>query len=158
MSIVDIAETISAAQNGLVTREDQWQAGKAEVAVGVGLLVTRSATNGAFKKPAAAADVTTGAAGFLPLQMGHYDGASGAEYAANEVVAVLRKGRMWVNSETALDNGGAIYVRHTANGAATTLGKVRNDADTNNAALLPNAQCVLGRADAGLVEIEFSLP
>jgi len=70
---------------------------------------------------------------------------------------VMRKGRVWVLSETDVTDGAQIYVRHTASGGNTQLGKVRKDADSATAALAPGCVFRGTYASAGYVCVEIDL-
>ena len=77
-------------------------------------------------------------------------------------VSCGRKGRFWVLSETAVEDGDPVYVRFLANGALTQLGAFRNDADTtagpvDHAALLPGARWRGKVAAPGYAVIEMDL-
>jgi hypothetical protein len=158
MAYFSISESVTAGQKGVAIHTIQEDSAKAEAALGFGLLVSQGTADNGAKRPAAAADVTTKALGFVRRLDGHYDGAADSEFASGEIVPIVRKGRMWVEVEEAVGAGGAVYVRHTANGPLATLGKCRSDADSNNAALLPNAQYKSSTSGAGLAQVEFSLP
>jgi hypothetical protein len=79
-------------------------------------------------------------------------------YEINDMVAILRSGRMWVECETAWTDGGDVFIRFA--GAGSGLGSVRNDADTANAVALLNGACkfVGSGGSAGLAMIEINLP
>lgn len=64
-----------------------------------------------------------------------------AQFEDGETVPNLRKGRIWVKSEsiiTAVSN--PVYLRHTANGSVNVPGQFRIDADTANADLIASTQ------------------
>lgn len=80
-------------------------------------------------------------------------------YKANDAANILRKGRIWVYSETAFSLTDVLFIRHTTNGALVP-GNVRNDADTANAAsaaTLP-IKVLSTLTAAGNLLIEVSLP
>jgi hypothetical protein len=88
--------------------------------------------------------VTAGAAG-LPV---------------NKTGGVLRRGRIWVVTETAItDITVGVFYRHTTSGALPeALGRFRVDADTADATQVTAARW-LGTASAGgLVQLEINLP
>lgn len=80
-------------------------------------------------------------------------------YETNDIVAVLKKGRMWVDCETAWTDGADVFIRFAVPGS-TGLGSVRNDADTANAVALLDGRCkfVGSGSGAGLAMIEINLP
>ena len=86
------------------------------------------------------------------------DGTSG--YPAKQSMAYLYKGVVWMLAETAMIRGGAVFVRHTASstpGLHDAIGRIRNDADGNNADPLANVK-VLENAIAGeLVKLELDI-
>jgi hypothetical protein len=85
-------------------------------------------------------------------------------YKAGEVISVMRKGRIWVISEsavTALDNG--VFVRHTDPGVTpplASLGSFRTDADTADATAMPagTAQWLTTCSAGGLALLQIDLP
>lgn len=79
----------------------------------------------------------------------------------NHPGAVMRRGRIWVVAETVIDDvTDGVFYRHTTPGAAPEfLGRFRNDADTADATLIPEA--TWGRittAVGQLTFIELNLP
>ena len=79
----------------------------------------------------------------------------------NHPGAVVRRGRIWVVAETTIDdlNDGVFY-RHTSPGSdPEQLGRFRNDADTADATLIPDARWRKITTAAGQFTIvELSLP
>ena len=53
---------------------------------------------------------------------------------------VKKEGRIWVNPETPVTAGNAVYARVTANGAYSQTGAFRADSDSGNAIIVPNAK------------------
>lgn len=86
------------------------------------------------------------------------DGTSG--YPPKTAAAYLYKGPIAMIAETAMTSGGAIYARHTANGALDQRGRVRADADGGNADLVPATEAkVLFDCAAGeicTIELDIS--
>lgn len=128
------------------------------LAMPAGIFVSYDAADDAVKVPAAAGDVTATGVGFTKHDVARSRPAGGSDFDAKEGVTVMREGRMWVLSETAATYGQPCFVRITANGGNTQLGKVRADADTATATQLVGARFVRAIAAAGLVEIEFIGP
>lgn len=78
------------------------------------------------------------------------------EYAVDEEAPVLRRGRMYVESEVAVSEGDRVWVRHTAPGAET-IGHYRNDSDSDNAVPFP-ARFAEDTTGSGLAKIELDVP
>ncbi len=131
------------------------------LAMPAGVFVCRDGADDAVKVPAAAGDVTTTGCGFVLKDFTTGKPVSATlDYDAKAGVSVMRRGRMWVLSETAATYGAQVFVRITSDGASNTqLGKVRNDADVSGSAratALPGCRFVRTTSGAGLVEIEYS--
>lgn len=117
--------------------------------------------NLAIKVPAASADITTAgkAVGVVLADQARAQDPSvaAAVYPQNSAVPCLRKGRVWVQSETAVVDGAPVFVRFATGSGGSQKGAVRADADTASAAQLPGA-CFRGSyAAAGYVVVELSL-
>lgn len=80
-----------------------------------------------------------------------------AQYDIGEAISVLRKGRIYVNAEQAVDPTVAVFLRHTVN-AALTPGDFRTDADTAKADQITNAKWVSKITAAGLAILEINMP
>lgn len=108
-----------------------------------GLFVCRDAADDKCKAPTSASEVQDTGFGFVVFDAASApaDGAT-ADYDAGQTVPVMSWGRMWVQSEEAMAIGDAVYVRYSANGGNTVLGKIRNDADTSHCALLSGARVI----------------
>lgn len=128
------------------------------VAVPFGKFVARRNAEGDSAEqcglPTATADVTARGKGFAIYD---HTRKNGSGYEASDQVNIMRKGRMWVDCETAWTDGAAVFVRFAVPGA-TGLGSVRNDADTANAVALPGCVFVGTGGSAGLAMIELNLP
>lgn len=72
------------------------------------------------------------------------------------IVNVLRRGAIYVNTESSCAEGLAAFVRHTANGALLP-GNLRHDADTANAEEVQGIIWRTTRADAGLAIVEVDM-
>lgn len=127
------------------------------LALPAGVFVCRDAADDACKVPAAAGDVTATGFGFVKHDMAkEAQQGQTVDFPAKHGVTVMRRGRMRVLCETAAAFGGQVYVRITANGGNTQLGKVRNDVDGGNATALTGCRFIRTISAAGLVEIEYN--
>lgn len=125
-------------------------------ALPAGVFVTRDAADDAVKVPTTTGEVTASGVGFTMLNIAREPVADGSttDHAAGKGVSVVRQGKIWVLTETAMTYGQSVFVRFTANGGNTQLGKVRNDADTANAVAAPGWTCRTTLGAAGLAIIE----
>lgn len=125
-------------------------------AIPAGIFVTRDANDDACKVPTTTGEVTASGMGFTVLNLAHEPVSDGStvDNAAGKGCSVIRKGRIWVLTETAMTYGQNVFVRFTANGGNTQLGKVRNDVDTANAVAAPGWVCKTTLAAAGFAIIE----
>lgn len=85
------------------------------------------------------------------------------QYAQNDQIPILRKGRIWVQSETAQAYGATPYIRHATSVNGSIVGLIRNDADTistvDKATAAPaGVRVVSTLAAAGLCLVEINLP
>lgn len=64
-----------------------------------------------------------------------------------DIGGFIRRGRIWVQAEEALVITDTLYARYTATAANTTIGAIRNDADSSTALAIP-ATCKLLEYDA----------
>lgn len=80
-----------------------------------------------------------------------------ARYEIGEEISLLRRGRIWVLAEEAVDPSQDVYLRHTVNGGDTP-GHFRTDADTANADQIANAKWVDITTAAGLALLEINMP
>lgn len=105
--------------------------------------------------PDAAAEVTSGR--IVGVAMRPASGAT--SYAAGETVTIAHRGEIWVEGEdTGVVAGGSVFVRG-ADPGTYGLGSARSDADTADAAALPNAVFTSGAAAAGdLVKVWINGP
>jgi hypothetical protein len=81
------------------------------------------------------------------------------QYPQFAMVPCMRKGRVWVNAETAMTDGAAPFVRFASGAGGTVLGSFRNSADTASAAQMPSTQAVVRgtTTGAGYAVIELDL-
>lgn len=141
----------------------------AAIAFGLGL-VFDDAQDGDRKKvklPAAADDTFVGIAVFdhtRPLT-GEVDALTvlattqTARYAIGDAIRLLRKGRIVVRVEQAVNPESPVFLRHTANGAGTAPGQFRVNIDTANA-IDVSAYCSFATTTtgAGLAYLDVNLP
>lgn len=78
-------------------------------------------------------------------------------YPAQTAVNIVRKGRVWMVTETALAAGVHPFVRCVATGDEQA-GALRNDADTTDAISVQWLWTVGSTSGAGLIEVEVRLP
>lgn len=87
-----------------------------------------------------------------------YDASGKPEaYPVDYAVPVLRRGRIYVNAEAAVDVGQPVYVRFVATGGEQ-LGGLRAAPDANDCALLNGARWASKTTGAGLAVVELNLP
>ena len=113
--------------------------GVVETAAGInfGLGLVRGTAGAQVLLPTSGTDIFLG----FSVYSAHYElsrstlGVSGTEITVpeNDALNVMRQGAIYVETEVTVAAGDPVFVRHTANGPLTTLGAVRNDADTTNA-------------------------
>jgi hypothetical protein len=129
-------------------------------AIKVGKVVIYDATatrnDKAIKAPAVTGDITGPAAYGVTLWDPTYpfDGGDYKQYAS---LPVMRKGRIWLKSETAQVKGTNPFVRF-ATGTGTVLGSIRNDADTATAVAAPWLRIETPCGVAGYCEVTVQLP
>ncbi len=80
------------------------------------------------------------------------------QYDANDCFPCIRKGKVWVYVEEAVDERSPVYLRHTANGATKIPGYFRTDADSAKAFLVQNANFRKRTSGAGLTILEINKP
>jgi hypothetical protein len=96
--------------------------------------------------------IDSAAAGVVPFETSR----SALTFASGEVCPVVRTGRVWVTSETAVTEGGRVYVRGVISGDEV-LGAFRATPDANDCALLRGARWASTNS-AGLSLLEINLP
>lgn len=105
--------------------------------------------------PAGAGDLAQG----LLLGVAIYDASKApGGYAQYDMVSLLHHGKIWMWAEEAVTEGGAVLIRHTANGGLAALGGVRTTANTGAAAAPEGIQFRTSTTAAGLVVVEINLP
>lgn len=113
------------------------------------------AADGTVAKPAATGFLFGGVA--LYSDNKSVDNSGVAQYEQYDPVPALRKGRVWVYAEQAVDPTAAVYLRHTTN-AALVPGDFRTDADTARADLVAGARWVSTTVGAGMAILEINAP
>ena len=81
-----------------------------------------------------------------------------AQYDATDGAPVLRRGKIWVMAEEAVDETKPVYLRFIANGAGKLIGYFRTDDDSGKAYLIPNANFRYRTTGAGLTILEINKP
>jgi hypothetical protein len=76
-------------------------------------------------------------------------------YTTGQVCSVLRRGRIYVKSESAISSRQQLFARFSAAGAEE-LGALRHDADTADAVAIPGSRALttFGVAGIGLMELD----
>lgn len=126
-----------------------------------GLLVVRDIMNeNKARVPIVATDITTSGNVFGITVNTHvennYQLSGSPGYALDSPMSIMRKGRIYVEVEDAVVQGGVVYVRFSASGTEK-LGAFRSDADTADAAILPNAifETSAAAGEIAIVSINF---
>ncbi len=114
-----------------------------------GSFVTKGSGEGLAVLPDATGEVT-GLVGLGVVARSHTQ-PQDEGYADKDVMPVVKKGRVWVPVEDAVEAESAAFVRFVAEGAEQ-LGAFRSDADGTDAVALPNAKFVTD-AEAGEVAL-----
>lgn len=84
-------------------------------------------------------------------------GTASVGYKTQSVMDVMKKGRVFVQVETAVKIGGLPFVRFSATGTEQR-GAFRHDADTADAVTLPNASFRIAAIASGIAIVELNLP
>ena len=126
----------------------------AEVAIPLARIVVKGASDGTVKLPTVTGGIVLGLSVLGDNIMNENDV---NDYAIYAPVAVARKGRFYVKSETNVSLGDPVYFRHTANGGNTLLGKLRNAADGVTADLLAGAKFMTSGVAGDLVVLELNI-
>lgn len=155
------------ADNGF---KDVLSALAAAAAIGYGLLgVTDAANTGGFdalavKVPAASTDITglTKPLGIVVADQARAQDpsvTSGPVYPQYAAVPLLRQGRIWVQSESAVVDGAPVYARWQTGDGGTVKGQLGGVLDTTTVgnALLPGAVWRGTYAAAGFAVVELNL-
>jgi len=125
--------------------------------VGIGKLVVTDQVNGddAARVPASAADVNNLAKGVaFHAQSQEVSVSVNAEWPIKSAFPTLKKGRVWVSVEDAVDAGQPAFVRFQGGNE----GGFRSDVDTSNAVQLQASKFVTSTTGAGIAVVELNLP
>lgn len=105
------------------------------------------------KLPAALADAADG----LVLGVALLDPARvSTDFADNEAVAIATKGEFVVLVEQTVVAGDPVFVRCTGEAGNEAPGLLRKDADTDGAAVVPNAKFIVGGSADGKAVVKFA--
>lgn len=131
-------------------------------AITFGHLVVWDVSGGADSKTQCRLPSTTGEVTVASLGVAAKDQSRrhGTDYAVNEPVKVLRRGRIRVQVDQTVVRGDPVFARFGAGGGAGVgpVGSFRKDADTNGAVQLPGASYVVGGTATTGAVIELNLP
>jgi hypothetical protein len=128
-----------------------------------GIFVCRRTADDTCDLPAASGDVTTTGFGVSLLETARQphsatamvdDGTGG--FVALEQLNILEQGAVWVLTEAAVNYGDAAFVRITASGGNTQLGKFGKVTDSGTAIALPGAKFIDTIGAAGLARVLLS--
>lgn len=130
-----------------------------QVSVKTGKLLTADKTAGkvrnAAKYPSSAAEAAK--PGAMGIVIWDQTREGGVDWPALRPLPVLRRGRIWVQAESAIARWTHPFVRYASGAGGTELGSFRADADTSTASQLFNA-IALTDANAGeLFLLEIAL-
>lgn len=103
--------------------------------------------------PDSSAEVTTGEVGVAlhdPVKVGGYK--------TGDIVAVMRRGRVWVATEQAVAAQADPFVRFAAGAGGANKGAIRNDADTATAVAPAGMSVYRGVGGAGLAVLQLAYP
>jgi hypothetical protein len=82
-----------------------------------------------------------------------------SQYPDDASVSVMRRGRVWVDTEGSWAAGDPVYVRFATNASQTGLGAFRNAADASNAVQLAGATWIntgnAANGDIGIIEFDL---
>ena len=128
-----------------------------------GCLVTHGAADGEVVHPDAAAEVTdeklVRGVVVATHELESVENSEDPGYAAGSVVPVLRKGRIWVESEDAVTQStSGVYARVLASSPLVQLGAFRASSMTSYAAAVPKAKwrsSTTGAAQLAVLEIDL---
>jgi hypothetical protein len=126
---------------------------------GFGKFACLGAGPGLIALPAAAADITDlkKAIGVVLAKQDMESSASGdPQYPVKSAVPVMKKGRVWVNTESAVTAGSSdVHVRYVA--GSGSVGAFRGAAVASETAILPDAKWLSTTTGAGLALLEINL-
>lgn len=125
-----------------------------EIEFGLGLVVL---STGVLALPSGGSDIFAGVA--MMKHKSQSNSSGDAKYAVGEAISLVKKGRIWVYSEVAVDPTLPVYCRYTANtGPTRPVGNFLVSVDSSKAFLVNGARWVSKTAAAGLAILELNLP
>lgn len=77
---------------------------------------------------------------------------------AEDAVAVMRRGRIYVYVDDDVTPDDTVYVRHTVNTGKTVLGAFRNDNDGGKAQALATSKFLTSASAGGVAVLDINLP
>lgn len=148
--------TVSSPSSDLTT--SNLQAAGQELPYGVGVVADpRAAVSGEqCRLPRLTGEVTAGT--FLGITKCDTmrESNSGNGYTNFAAVSILRKGRIKVQVEDAVAEGGQVFCRFTDPSTSYGLGSFRSDADTSDAVAVPGAMFLTAASANGLAVVELN--
>ncbi len=166
MSQTTYTQNPAVAVEGLVhdgATENRIVSGIASEVIAFGRAVARvaNADNPSDRPPTvqltqASTDITTGI--FVGITCNDVTLEAGSGYPLNHVMRILRVGWIWVLAEDAVTFGGAVFARFTAD--THPVGRLRSDADTDEAVEIPGAtwrSTTTGADEFAIVELQPTL-
>jgi hypothetical protein len=156
----DTSFTISTLSTGAASNisSTQLQVQDQEIPYGVGVVADpRAATSGEqCRLPRLTGEITAGT--FLGIS--RYDSTreanSGNGYTNQSAVSIKRYGRIYVQVEDAVTEGGQVFCRFTDASTNYGLGSFRSDADTSDAVAVPGAVYLTAAAAGGFAIVELN--
>jgi hypothetical protein len=113
------------------------------------------------RAPRASADVTGGGFGIIveqfdnvqvPVETAGYS--TSLVIAHNDCMNILREGRCWVVTESAVVARGDVFARFAIGAGGSVLGAIRGDADSASAAQIPRYKFLTSAGAGALVQVE----
>ncbi len=156
MSQLDYNDLVAALQGGL------GDAGETDIITGVSAAIIQFGVGlsidaaGLVLVPAATGFIFNGIS--VQKHKAQENDAAKSQYEIGQAVSIMRKGRIWVNAEQAVNPTLAVFLRHTAN-AGLIPGDFRVDLDVANADdISAFAKWVSVNTVAGLAQLEINFP
>lgn len=79
-------------------------------------------------------------------------------YPADTEIAVLKRGKVWVEVDQNVTPDDAVYCRYTVNGGSDQLGIFRADGDSSKAFAVTAARFLTAASAGGLAQLEINIP
>lgn len=119
--------------------------------------VIGNAVEGEVALPSATGFVLTGVS--VATQLAKPNATGIAQYDAKTPIPVMKKGRIWVLAEQAVNPSSPVFCRYTVNGGTTAVGRFRADADTARADAVTDARWLTTTTAADqLALLEINIP